>query len=320
MVSNSFSSIIKLSLSLSSQAIKANDDKSTENNRGKCLRLSINVGRQKGFLLEGDSGCLRGKLLHKIGHSHGFAATKLGGAEAVVEDAGDELADLIAEALAIPLVEVFLVLVLVLESELEIVGLPPRGGYVSIALGARNDKVAFRLHTESKFKGTHSMRILDDAFGIDIDSMFHLRVEMYVDIVGAEKADDGQQGVGAQLEEGTTGLLRIELTERGIAPYLRLGSLHVDNLTDESALDEGDKMVEGWTEGRFVSFKENELPLLGHPIKFTGLIATQHKGCLAEHMTPLLEGITCLFVMAEVGRGDIDGIYVGQMVCVYENK
>ena len=80
----------------------------------------------------------------------------------MVEDAGDELADLVTKTLAIPLVEILLVLILVLEAELEVVGFPPRGRNISVTLGARDDKVAFGLHAKTKFKGTHGMRILDD--------------------------------------------------------------------------------------------------------------------------------------------------------------
>ena len=46
----------------------------------------------------------------------------------MVEDTGDELADLVTKTLAIPLVEVLLVLILILEAELEIVGFPPGAG------------------------------------------------------------------------------------------------------------------------------------------------------------------------------------------------
>lgn len=44
----------------------------------------------------------------------------------MIEYARDELEDLVTKALAIPLVEVLLVLILILEAELEIVGFPPR--------------------------------------------------------------------------------------------------------------------------------------------------------------------------------------------------
>ena len=78
------------------------------------------------MLLQGGDGSLGYELLHKVGHDNGFATTKLGRADAVVEDAGDELSDLVTKTLAIPLVEVLLVLILILEAELEIVGFPPR--------------------------------------------------------------------------------------------------------------------------------------------------------------------------------------------------
>ncbi len=77
---------------------------------------------------------------------------KLGRAESVIEDAGDELADLVTKTLAIPLVEVLLVLILILEAELEIVGFPPRSWNVSVAFGARNNEVAFGLHFKTSLK------------------------------------------------------------------------------------------------------------------------------------------------------------------------
>lgn len=78
--------------------------------------------------------------------------TKLGRADAVVEDTGDELADLVTKALAIPLVEVLFVLILILEAELEIVCFPPRSWNVSVAFGARNNEVAFGLHFKTSLK------------------------------------------------------------------------------------------------------------------------------------------------------------------------
>lgn len=95
------------------------------------------------------------ELLHEVGHDDGFATAKLGRGEAVVKDTGNEFANLVTEALAIPLVEVLLVLILVLEAELKVVGFPPRSWNESVALGARNNEVAFGLHFKVKFEGTH---------------------------------------------------------------------------------------------------------------------------------------------------------------------
>lgn len=58
------------------------------------------------------------ELLHEVGHDEGFATTKLGRAETMVEDIRNEFVNLVAEALTIPLIEVFFVLILVLEAEL----------------------------------------------------------------------------------------------------------------------------------------------------------------------------------------------------------
>ena len=54
----------------------------------------------------------------------------------MVDDAGDELLNLVAQACPIPLIEELFVLVLVLIAKLEIVGLPPWGWDIGIALGA----------------------------------------------------------------------------------------------------------------------------------------------------------------------------------------
>ena len=77
---------------------------------------------------------------------------KLGKAKSVVDDAEDELKDLVTKTLAIPLVKILLVLILILEAELEIVGFPPRSRNVSVAFGARNNEVAFGLHFKTSLK------------------------------------------------------------------------------------------------------------------------------------------------------------------------
>ena len=235
----------------------------------------------------------------------------MGGAEAVVEDAGHELANLVAQALAVPLVEVLLVLVLVLEAQLEVVGLPPRGGHVGVALGARDDEVALGLHAEAELERAHGVGVLDDALGVDVDAVLELRIEAHVGMVGAEQADDGQKRIGPHLVHGATGLLGVELAQRGVAPHFRLGGFDIDDLADESALDEGDEVVEGRAEGGLVGFEEHQLAIFGQLIELAGLVATEHQRGLAEHVAALLQGIARLLVVAEVGRGDIDGIDIG---------
>ena len=261
--------------------------------------------------LQRSDGGLGSELLHEVGHGHRLAATQMGGAEAVVEDAGHELANLVAQALAVPFVEVLLVLVLILEAQLEVVGLPPRSRHVGIALGARDDEVALGLHAEAKLERAHGVGVLDDALGVDVDAVLELRIEAHVGMVGAEQADDGQKRIGPHLVHGATGLLGVELAQRGVAPHLRLGGFDIDDLADESALDEGDEVVEGRAEGGLVGFEEHQLAILGQLIEFAGLVATEHQRGLAEHVATLLQGIARLLVVAEVGRGDIDGIDIG---------
>ena len=54
----------------------------------------------------------------------------------VVDNHGEELLYLVAQALPVVAVEVLAVVVLVLVAHLEVVGEPPRRRYVDIALGA----------------------------------------------------------------------------------------------------------------------------------------------------------------------------------------
>ena len=92
------------------------------------------------------------KLLHKVGLDDGFATMKLGKAKSVVDDAEDELKDLVTKTLAIPFVKKLLVLILVLKAKLKVVGLPPRSWNVNVAFGARNNEVAFGLHFKTSLK------------------------------------------------------------------------------------------------------------------------------------------------------------------------
>ena len=80
---------------------------------------------------------------------------KLGKAKSVVDDAEDELKDLVTKTLAIPFVKILLVLILVLEAEFKVVGLPPRSRDVNVSIGAGDDKASPGLHAKLKFKGTH---------------------------------------------------------------------------------------------------------------------------------------------------------------------
>ena len=73
-----------------------------------------------------------GKLLHEVGHNDRLAAAELSGTMAVAQNASGKLTDFITETFTIPLVEVLLVLVLVLEAEFKVVGLPPRSRDVSM--------------------------------------------------------------------------------------------------------------------------------------------------------------------------------------------
>ena len=107
------------------------------------------------MLLQGGDGNLVNKLLHKVGLDDGFATMKLGKAKSVVDDAEDELKDLVTKTLAIPFVKILLVLILVLKAKLKVVGLPPRSRDVNVSIGAGDDKASPGLHAKLKFKGTH---------------------------------------------------------------------------------------------------------------------------------------------------------------------
>ena len=89
------------------------------------------------------------ELLHYAGHRYAFMYAESGAALTVVEYAGYELLDLIAQTGLIPLVEVLLVLVLVFVAELEIVRLPPRSGNVCVTFGSRYDEVALSLYAQT---------------------------------------------------------------------------------------------------------------------------------------------------------------------------
>lgn len=60
-----------------------------------------------------------------MGHEDRFAVAQAGRLEPVVVDAGHKLLYLVTQALAVPGIEILLVVVLVLVAQLEKVGLPP---------------------------------------------------------------------------------------------------------------------------------------------------------------------------------------------------
>lgn len=107
------------------------------------------------MLLQGGDGNFVNKLLHKVCLDDGFATMKLGKAKSVVDDAEDELKDLVTKTLAIPFVKILLVLILALKAEFKVVGLPPRSRDVNVSIGAGDDKASPGLHAKLKFKGTH---------------------------------------------------------------------------------------------------------------------------------------------------------------------
>ena len=60
-----------------------------------------------------------------MGHEDRFAVAQSGRLEPVVVDAGHKLLNFVAQTLAVPGIEILLVVVLVLVAQLEKVGLPP---------------------------------------------------------------------------------------------------------------------------------------------------------------------------------------------------
>ena len=70
-----------------------------------------------------------------------------------------ENGDLVADALAVQLIEVALIAGEVLEAHLEVIGFPPGRGHVHIALGACDDQLAFGLCPAAHLDGCAGARI-----------------------------------------------------------------------------------------------------------------------------------------------------------------
>ena len=112
--------------------------------------------------------------------------------ETMIDNHGNKLLDLVAKAVAVVAVEVFLVFGLVLIAHLEIVGEPPGGGHVDIPTGAGNDEVALSLHADAHSDGGDGVGKVDDGLGENVNAITHLGVERDVVIVDAEEFDDGE--------------------------------------------------------------------------------------------------------------------------------
>lgn len=88
--------------------------------------------------------------LDDFGDGDAFLATELVAALAMVDDHRHKFLDLVAETFAVVAVEVFLVLGLILVTDLEEAGEPPWGGDIDVALGATDDEVAFGLDANAE--------------------------------------------------------------------------------------------------------------------------------------------------------------------------
>ena len=81
-------------------------------------------------------------------------------------DKGD---DLIADALAVKLIEVALVVGRILVADFEIVGFPPGSRNVDITFGTRYDQLALGLHADTDLDGGHGMGISEGNLGEDVE-------------------------------------------------------------------------------------------------------------------------------------------------------
>ena len=248
--------------------------------------------------------------LDDFGDGDAFLATELVAALAMVDDHRHKFLNLVAETFAVVAVEVFLVLGLVLVTDLEEAGEPPWGGDVDVALGATDDEVTFGLDANAEGEGGGGMGIVDDTLGVDVDAVVHTTVEIDVVPIGAEQLDDGHDGERSMFGEGATCLLGIQFTG-GRGDHLTQRCLDIDDIADDATLDQGDDMAECGAIGGLAGFEEDEVALFGNAVEFLGLGLAEREGNLAQHMLTCQETALGIVVVREMRGGDIDGIDVG---------
>ena len=239
-----------------------------------------------------------------------FLATELVAALAMVDNHRKPFLDLVTEAFAVVAVEVLLVLGLVLVTYLKEAGEPPWGGDVDVALGATDDEVAFGLDANAEGEGGCGMGVVDDTLGVDVHSILHTAVEIDVAPIGAEQLDDGHHGQRGMFGEGTTSLLDIQFTGRW-SDHLTQGSLHIDDIADDAALNHGHDMAESGAIGGLAGFHKDKVSLLGETVEFEGFGLAEREGNLAQYMTACQEAALGVVVVREMRGSNIDGIDVG---------
>ena len=145
---------------------------------------------------------------------------------------------------------------------------------------------------------------IDDSLGVDIDAVFDFGMEINVGVVAAKEFDDGEKGERRVLVHGSARLGGVELA-RGRGDHLGEGGFDVHDVTYDSALDQGDKMVESRAERCLAGFEEDEFVALREVVELAGLGAREDKRDLAENMLAGLEGTFRIFVVSGVRGGDV---------------
>ena len=148
---------------------------------------------------------------------------------------------------------------------------------------------------------------IDDSLGVDINAVFNFGMEINVGVVAAKEFDDGEKGERRVLVHGSARLGGIELA-RWRSDHLGEGGFDVHDVTDDSALDQGDKMVESRAERCLAGFEEDEFVALREVVELAGLGAREDKRDLAENMLAGLEGTLGIFVVSGVRGSDIDRV------------
>ena len=151
------------------------------------------------------------------------------------------------------------------------------------------------------------MRIVDHGLCIDVYAVFNFGVEVDISVITAEDLDNGEEGERCVLVHGSARLGGVELA-RGRSDHLGEGGFDVHDVTDDAALDQGDKMVESRAERCLAGFEKDELVALREVVELAGLGAREDKRDLAENMLAGLEGTLRIFVVSGVRGGDIDRV------------
>lgn len=154
---------------------------------------------------------------------------------------------------------------------------------------------------------------IDDSLGVDINAVFDFGMEINVGVVAAKEFDDGEKGERRVLVHGSARLGGIELA-RGRGDHLGEGGFDVHDVTYDSALDQGDKMVESRAERCLAGFEEDEFVALREVVELAGLGAREDKRDLAENVLAGLEGTLGVLVVSGVRGSDVyrvDAFYEG---------